>query len=145
MTVKLKIKKSDGSDLEHRFIDQTIHHDVLESWAIDVPSDIEVELSEPVWGIVFYVGADTFDNSRLPVLKCYSEDGSYLGGDGAASPFGPQAYLNDETAPAGPFQYLVFIPGRRPFLNYIPKPIKKCIIEPRGDDVFIGRIAARFI
>ena len=135
------ITMDNGDCFDVRKVDQSIHNDNFGDRAVTAHSLLKIDFSgQEVWGLVMYLGSDTFDTERLSFLECYAKDGDFIGGDRAGAPFGPEAFANEQEVFTGPFQYMVFLVSRRPFLNYVPKPIDYCLLDPDGDDVFVGLI-----
>ncbi len=138
------ITMDNGDCFDVREVDQTIHNDNFGDRAITVDSLLRVDFSgQDVWGIIMYIGSDTFDVDRHSFMKCFASDGDYIGGDEAGSPYGPEAFTDEQEVFTGPFQYMVFIISRRPFLNYVPRPIDYCLLDPDGENVFVGLIQTK--
>jgi len=144
----VSIRSVSGNCFDIREVDQTIHNDVFGDRAFTVDEPMIVEFKgQDNWGIVAYYGSDTFDHDRHSSMMCYAYDDEggpdiYIGGDIGQTTFGPEELIDELGSPDAGFQYMVYFPGRRPFLSYVPRPIDYCVFDPDGEDVFIGLIQA---
>lgn len=114
------------------------------------PSGVRIWYFTPMTGINLYLGSDVFmdpKTQRVTEYRVYAENGDYLGGDAAHTPFGPIDAMPDEQR--SEWQYMVWHmppqtkePGDRYYNPLHGRPCAYADVFPGADNVYMGKVKA---